>query len=141
MVPHVLLHWFGHSDVPQLDLCTREDGDVVKGPWEEEEEEEEGEGASFLMCALVPIIESKSSDLALHVRRHQVVLVPHDVQGRDGRLLVEATGLPAVVSAASLPQVDAEDFPGAAPVEQHGDLDVQRDGRLARVFFPALVVH
>lgn len=32
VVPRVLLHWFGHSDVPQLDLYTREDEDVVKGP-------------------------------------------------------------------------------------------------------------
>lgn len=92
------------------------------------------------MCALIGVVDSKSSDLALHVCRHQVVLIPHDVQGGDGRLLVEATGLPAVVSAASLPQVNAEDFPGSASVEQHGDLEVQRDGRLARVSFLTLVV-
>lgn len=57
------------------------------------------------------------------------------MQRGDGRLLVEATGLPAVVSAAALPKVDAEDFPGSASVEQHGDLGGQRDGRLAHVFF------
>lgn len=82
----------------------------------------------------------QSSDLALHVCRHQVVLIPHDVQGGDGRLLVEAAGLPAVIPATSLPQVDAEDFPGSASVEQHRDLDVQRDRRLACVFFLTLVL-
>lgn len=55
------------------------------------------------------------------------------MQGGDGRLLVEAVGLPAVVSAAALPQVDAEDFPGSAAVEQHRDLGGQRDGRLAHI--------
>lgn len=55
------------------------------------------------------------------------------MQGGDGRLLVEAAGLPAVVSAAALPQVDAEDFPRSAAVEQHRDLGGQRDGCLAHI--------
>lgn len=49
VVPPVLLHWFGYSYVPQLDLCTRaEDKDAVKG-----------QRASFLMRALV-ILRAKA---------------------------------------------------------------------------------
>ena len=62
------------------------------------------------------------SDLAQHVGGQQVVLVLQEAHRGDGRLLVEAAVLPAAAPAAALPQVDAEDLPGAAAVEQHRGL-------------------
>lgn len=61
-------------------------------------------------------------DLAQHVGSQQVVFVLQDAYGGDGRLLMEAAGLPALIPAAALTQVDAEDLPWSAAVKKHRDL-------------------
>lgn len=69
------------------------------------------------------------SDLAQHVGSQQVVLVLQNSHRGDGRLVVEAVGLPAVIPAAALPQIDAEDLPRSATVKQDGNLE-RHDGSL-----------
>lgn len=69
--------------------------------------------------------------LALHVRSQQIVLILKDANRCDGRLLMEATGFPTLIPAASLSQVDTEDLARPAPVKQHRDL-----GEMSVHFFP-----
>lgn len=57
-------------------------------------------------------------NLAQHVRSHQVVLILQNSHGGDGRLVMEALGLPSVTSASTLPQVHAENLPRSASVKQ-----------------------
>ena len=66
--------------------------------------------------------EADFPDLAQHVGSQQVVLVLQDAYGGDGWLLMEAAGLPALIPAAALTQVHAEDLPWSAAVKQHRDL-------------------
>lgn len=60
--------------------------------------------------------------LAQHVSSEQVVVILQDVYGGDGWLLMEAARLPALIPAATLPQVNAEDLPWSASIKQHRDL-------------------
>lgn len=50
-------------------------------------------------------------DLAQHVSSQQVVLILQDTDRGDGRFLTEPGGLPALIPAATLSQVNAEDLP------------------------------
>lgn len=69
------------------------------------------------------------SDLAQHVGGEKVVFVSQEADGGDGRALLEAAGLPAVVAPRALPQVDAEDLPRAASVVKHRSLRQPRHNR------------
>lgn len=69
----------------------------------------------------------RERDLSEHIRGDQVVLVLQEAYRGDRRVLVEAGRLPAMVpSAASLPQVDAEDLARTAAVKQDGRLEHER---------------
>lgn len=78
---------------------------------------------------------SQWAHLAQHVGSEQVVLILQDMYGGDGWLLMEAARLPALIPAATLPQVDAEDLPWSASIKQHRDLGTKGGVLMSSSFF------
>ena len=76
-------------------------------------------------------------DLPQHVSSQQVVLILEDADGGDGRFLTEAVGLPALIPAPALPQVDAEDLPRSATTEQHRNLKIRGEVDLFLRYSPS----
>lgn len=123
-VTFVLLHRLCDTNVPQLNL--QNNNPNIDGS---------NERYLFYWLYLINVYFSLpqiswhawlKADLAQHVGSKQVVLILQDAHGGDGRLLMEATGLPAVIPATALPQVNAEDLSWSASIKQHRHLQTNR---------------
>lgn len=146
IVPLVLLHWLCHSHIPQLNLHTLRETYKAKAiktiyfrvfccvatllemsyfcpdAWNAWHTYiQQVKLASMNHCLL---LSNQWADLAQHVGSYQVVLILQDAYRRDGWLLMEAAGLPALIPATTLPQVDAEDLPWSASIKQHRNLEI-----------------